>query len=461
MFDPDDVQLDFVSIQGYAEPHTPAQYNKTAYVRYVAPAGMALTDTIFVLMPGLFSGGAGLDLLARQLVASRPGSEVWVIDRRANLLEDRSAMIASLESGDPSIAFEYYVTNLNTEDGFQVLAPEEVAFMGYWGLDVHLRDLHEVVLRAERAADTVILGGHSLGASIVSYYSSYDFGVDTPDVGYTHIDGLLLYDGALGRTGSFDWQDDNLRVYGIELIASQEQLESGEAPPYITELFDPATEAAEEVRALLAYLAPTQLSPGGWVSYPATNRAVLGILGDDDYTPSPVFGASMGVAVNAEFGGNLVAALLDGRTGFSSRSVTGVKTGELRVSWSAGDLQKEVVDIDALAKSRSQTISNYDEWYFPLRLGLDIIQLDVALESAEGFVPTREVLTPTLALGAERGLCQDLEAFAAYRSARGIGAPFAALILDGFTHVDVVSARNNPAVTVTLQWLDQVALYAR
>jgi pimeloyl-ACP methyl ester carboxylesterase len=55
--------------------------------------------------------------------------------------------------------------------------------MRRWGLEVHLRDLHELVKRARKEAKTVVLGGHSLGASLVSFYAAHTFegtGQETP-----------------------------------------------------------------------------------------------------------------------------------------------------------------------------------------------------------------------------------------------------------------------------------------
>ena len=452
---PKAIQTNYVTIAGYAEPKTPKQYNRAYYLRYFAAASKP--NTVFVLMPGLFAGAADLDLLARQLVASMPETEVWALDRRANALEDRSAMIRSLRTRNPQLAYDYYVKNVGKAGGFIPTEPGALRFTAFWGLEVHLKDLHEVVKRAERAADTVILGGHSLGGSIVSFYSSYDFAKGkTPDPGYAHTDGLLLLDGVLGRTGGFSWQGEGLSIGQIRLIASREDLEAGVGDPFIRNSFDPLSAAKYEVSALLASFAPAELSPGGFVAYPATNRAVAGILNEAQYGLSPVFGVSVGEAEGATFGGNLLAVLLDGAQGVYSSTVTGVKAGSSAVTWRRGNPERDVTELGAFVRSRSLLATNSNEWYFPLRLGLDMIQLGVTLESAPGFVPTREVPTPTLAVGASRGLVQNFEDFSAYGVARGVGAPFTAYILDGFTHADVVAAEVNPVVPLVQQWLERI-----
>lgn len=60
------------------------------------------------------------------------------------------------------------------------------------GLTAHLRDLRELVKRARTEAKTVILGVHSLGSSLVSFYAVYTFEGGRP--GDTFIDGLVLLD---------------------------------------------------------------------------------------------------------------------------------------------------------------------------------------------------------------------------------------------------------------------------
>ncbi len=454
---PDAVQTAYVSLPGYDEPSTPDEYDRAFYSRYFAADRGANPDTIFVLMPGLFAGATSFDLYARQLVASREGLEVWVTDRRANALEDRSAMTQSLEQRDPQVAYDYYVTNAGREEGFNPLTPDDLRFTAFWGLEVHLRDLHEVVKRAEATADTVVLGGHSLGGSLANFYSSYDFTAsDAIDFGYTHIDGLLLLDGILGKTGGFGWEEEGLTIRDIQLIASKSDLEAGRGDPYMVQGFDPTSAAQTEVVALLARFAPDALSPGGFVDYPATNRAVAGILDDDQYGFSSVFSASLGEVTDATFAGNLFAVLLDGSQGMRSSTVTGVVEGSSFVDWTRGDPEREVTDLNAYVRSKSSADTNSSEWYFPLRLGLDIIQLDVTLDDTPNFVPTNDVPTPTLAVGAGRGLVRSFEDFSAYGAARGIGARFSAYIIDGFTHSDIIAAEQNPVVPLTLQWLEQV-----
>ncbi len=449
---PERVQTRYERLTGYAEASTADQYNKALYQRYFLLQQQ--TDTVLILVPGIFGGATSLDILARQLVAAIPGLEVWAVDRRANLLEDRSALQQSILLRDPMIAFDYYVTNAGTVDGFVPIPPDDLPFMRNWTLEVHLRDLHEIVLQARREADRLILGGHSLGASIIGYYSAFDFGgPDWPDPGANYLEGLLLIDGALGRTGGFDREPVGIGLGPLELLPGSEGLSQGRGSPYLSFGAGPAFFARRETVALLAHFKPDDLAPAGLYDFPLTNMAALGIREDDHYSPSVVFSSSMGRAQDASFAGNLTAVLLDGLDGVYSQSVTGVSATAEFVRWERSDPQREATDPHVLAKAWAGLDTNRSEWYFPLRLALDIGQYELRLEDAEGFVPTAQVRTPTLAIGAQRGLIPSPEGFAAYNNAR-IGSQFTSYILPRFTHLDIVQAEDNPLVPIFKLWLE-------
>ena len=454
-FAPERVRSEYVSVPGFALPDSPERYNKALYMRYFSPRSGEPTDTVLVLVPGIFGGATSVDIVARQLVASQPGLEVWAVDRRANLLEERSASVASLRTGDPSIAYDYYVKNLGKEEGFKPVPAEEVPFLAFWGLDVHLRDLHELVRRAEGVADNVILGGHSLGASMAALYAAYDFGTDeVPDIGDDHLDGLLLIDGTLGRTGAFS-REGGLSVGPIELVPDVTRLEAGLGNPYFTLAFAPYTYARSEAKVLLARFAPDDLAPEKLFDYPITNYAAAGLAIDDRYEFSPAFGASVGEPVGATFNGNLIAFLSEGAKGARSRSVAGVAPGYDAVRWERGDPSQERTDLDTLLQSQVNEDTNFNEWYFPIRLLLDMARLDLSLSDEPGFIPNSEVTTPTLAVGAERGLVASLDGFSAYNNARA-SVFFSAYVLRGLTHVDIVTAEDNPMVPLFGRWLGQV-----
>lgn len=449
---PRSVLREYVVLEGYPESHTPPQYNKSPFVRYYASADPP--ETVLVLVPGLISGALTFDDYARKLVASTPNLEVWAQDRRSNLLEDRRGFEDAFAASDPQLAYDYYITNFNQEGGFQRPSPSDFDFVGYWGIDVHLRDLHAIIVhaRSHAQASTVVLGGHSLAGSIVGLYSAFDVDDDPEQVtpGYRFIDGLFLLDGALGRTGGYGDLRDNITVGPIELVASVEALENGSAVS-----FRPEIERASwrtEVAMVLAYFDPEGMSP--FVDFPMTNRAYIGVQNDDNYTPSTIFSNSMGETVGARKSGNIVPVLLEGRAGLYSSTVSGVAENSQQVAWTRGDTSSELTNIDDFIRSYVSPFGGAREWYFPLRLGLDIVQLDITLEGEASFIPTAEVPIITLAVGAERGLIPSLNEFSAYNNVR-FGAPIVTYILPG-THTDMLYAEDSLLVPLTLQWLGRI-----
>jgi pimeloyl-ACP methyl ester carboxylesterase len=444
---PSSVQSEYVSLPGYNEPATPDEYDKALYMRYFLPADTA--DTILIIVPGIFGGATSVDIVARQLVSATPGLEVWAVDRRANLLEDLSAMQEALKKRDPQLAYDYYVTNYNTETGFKSLDPDALRFMGEWGLDVHLRDMHEIVKQAEATAPRVILAGHSLAASITGYYAAFQF---EDGAGYTHLDGLILIEGALGRTGGFEREPEGLNLGPLELLPGTEGLREGRGTPYLTFGLTSQFYARREAMAMLARFEPDELFEGDIYNFPVTNVAAVGIGEDSQYGPSTVFSSSLGEATNAVFSGNLTAVLLAGGQGIYNRSVTGVAAGHEFVDWSD---EGAVSDMGEVLRAWTNAYTNRSEWYFPLRLALDIGQYEVRLENTPGFIPNSEVTVPTLAVGAGRGLCQSLEAFSAYSNAR-VGSLFSSYVIPGFTHLDIVQAKDNPLVGIVKAWLGQI-----
>ncbi len=135
--------------------------------------------------------------LSRQ---ARPGLQVWAIDRRTQALED-TATFAAAEAGQipPQQAFDYYLNG----GGFHFRGASQDPYAREWGMAVALDDARAVVLRARaHGRRQVVLGGHSLGASLTVAYAAWDF---NGRPGYKDLAGLVLIDG--GLLGSFDAYD--------------------------------------------------------------------------------------------------------------------------------------------------------------------------------------------------------------------------------------------------------------
>jgi len=445
------VQTAYVWLPGYDVPGTPKRLNRTFYLRYHTGRK---ADAVLVLMPGIFGGATSFDTVARQLVASRPGLEVWALDRRANALEDRGSLTESLRTRDPGAAYRYYLEDAGTPAGFNVIPQAALGFMRRWGLVAHLHDLHEVVKRANRRAETVVLGGHSLGASLVGLYAAYRF---DGGLGDTFLDGLLLLDGTLGRTGAFGLTR-GLLLGNLELVPPGSGYDEGRGPPYLPAVAGPGLFPRLEALALMARFRPDALSPD--TAFPVTNLARFALQADEDFAPSAIPSVSIGEAVGARYGGNLAAFLIDGPQSSSSRTVVGVADGFEAVSWTQGDLEREHTDVSAYLRARVQLESDFNEWYFPLRLLVDISELPLDLRGRDDFSPHREVSAPTLSIGAGRGLVARVDGFSAYSNLRA-GALFSSYVVPGYTHLDIVSARENPVVPLFNRWLTQITQLRR
>ena len=302
-------------------------------------------DQVLVLMPGTQGGAGDFTLIARELVKSQKGLAVWNIDRRSQVLED-TAMFERANSGQASLQemFDHYLgwlTNGGTPaDHFNFLDTSTVPFAADWGMETALEDARAVVKKAAKGGRSVLLGGHSLGASLTAAYAAWDFGGDP---GYKDVDGLVLIDG--GLLGSFD-------AYDLE--QAQAQVDTLDEQPFLDLLGIGIPEAAglfAEVGGMYAKLAPTadaatiqnfELLPEEFKPpVPATNRGLFGYAFDRDTSPQ-----SLGLLhVNA---GELAAS------------------GEPR-DWVDGG----VTPIANLAETFGQEPANATEWYFPRRLTID------------------------------------------------------------------------------------------
>jgi dienelactone hydrolase len=180
----------------------PSRYDKV----FVTKFGPKSAKRVLVLMPGYYGGAGDFTLDARELVKRVPGMQVWAVDRRSEALEDTSRFKDAL-AGRISVqqALDYYLgwlTNPAIQPRFQPLDQAQFGFAKQWGLSLALQDVRRVVLSARRQGKRVILGGHSLGASMTVAYASWDFGGHP---GYEDLDGLVLIDG--GLLGSFSTPD--------------------------------------------------------------------------------------------------------------------------------------------------------------------------------------------------------------------------------------------------------------
>ncbi len=435
-----------VRVPGADVPSTPARYDAQTTLRWGLDEPV---ETIVIAVPGLFGGAAQFGPLARRMVAGVPGLQVWAVDRRANALEDHAPARQAWASGDVELLQRAYLGTADAAPTYRVPDPEQFAFVADWGLATHLSDLDVVVREARAAAPRVVLMGHSLGASQVALYSAWN----GPDgAGREAIDGLVLIDGAPGRTGAFGYSR-GFRLFGVPVVLpTREAVEEGRAPPWTTLGDGGATFARRLASAMLADMAPGAPAPDVATRVPMTNRAFAGIVHDDQYSAFRVHSASLGEVVNAELDGSVFAVLVGGLWAARSASVVGVAEGAERVDWGPGDPRYERSDYAEYMGTWTDPHADAGEWYVPTALLLDLAALSPDLADVGDFVPMREVTTPTLAVGSDRGLLRDVDAFGGYAEQR-LGAPLAVTILSGLTHVDLLTADENPLVPLLARWV--------
>jgi len=306
----------------------PAKYDRI----WVQQIGPRKARRVLVLVPGTQGGAGGITPVARDIVRRLPSTQVWIEDRREQAFEDTSVF----ERRDPDAALDYYL-------GFKYRSVKgtDARYVSEWGLATQLRDLRALVKKARAGGRSVILGGHSAGASTAVAYAAWDFG-GRP--GYRDIDGLVLIDG--GLLGSFS--SANLKRAKSELADIRKGnvfLDLlGFGIPEIAGMF-------AQVGALYAYerpnepstlqnfpLLPAQFKP----TFPVTNEAELGFAFDESTSPKEL-------------------------------ELIHIRAGELAASgdprpWQDGEL----TPIRRFAKAYASNDPNATEWYYPRRLLLDI-----------------------------------------------------------------------------------------
>lgn len=330
----------YTTIAG-APGHGPAKYARVG----IQKVGPASAKRVLVLIPGTYAGAGTFGTVAHDLVKRVPGLQVWSIDRRSNVLEDTSYMVKGLRrEATPQQVFDYYlgwIGDSSIQPHYQPLKDEDFAFARGWGLATAMQDTRRVVLAARRGGRKVILGGHSLGASSVLAYATWDF---AGHPGYRDVTGLVLIDGGhfadapplsavkidvsdLG--GSSPWQD----LLGINLPWTTgvfEELGAGSV------LIDPDGASIGQASPLL----PPRFKP----PVPVTNKAQFGYA--FDYRTSPA-----------------ALALIHVHSGH----VDDTAGPEGLHGW----IDDGITPLDQFARLAAHEPGNFVEWYYPKRLTID------------------------------------------------------------------------------------------
>jgi pimeloyl-ACP methyl ester carboxylesterase len=162
----------------------------------IAPRGEKATN-VLVLEPGTSAAAAYFVPFAKSLVEAVPGWQVWAVERRENFLESQK-MLNRYKSGSVSSEafFNYYLGYLAgkgpRKKHYKPVPKSSVGFAKNWGMSVAVEDLNVVIQDAKKLGGKVVLGGHSLGGSVVTAYATWDF---NGQPGAQELAGLVYDDG--------------------------------------------------------------------------------------------------------------------------------------------------------------------------------------------------------------------------------------------------------------------------
>jgi hypothetical protein len=435
--------------------------------------------------------------------AARSGRhiEFWALDRRSNCLEDNTGVQAGLAAKDVKVAVDYYYRNRpangRTFGGY--LNNDQVTWLQNIGMEQTVRDEYDLLVKElpsqSLRKQKVLCGGHSLGGVITGFFATWDFDrnhATTADAGFNQCAGYFALDTTIATSladlsGVEPAPDPNPSLsYAFTTAARAGGLLprtlSGPAliNPEMMNLLGVAGLAAnvapDAQSDLAAYLPPNlnvDLTLRFLVSrdigvvlsgtpnikdFRFTNQAALGALMDDNSQPLSFLQTSVGFfdggkVVDKDFPlpNQLTADPNLGLAGFLGTEAKAIpdepkgplytwrnydrvgaaddpgyrsKTGEPFTS--AGE---EVSDIRDLARSMSEHPLDFTEDYFPSKILTDINHAAAPEVGRDAVHKNGIKANPAITLLAGGGLLGDPER-----------APANAIIMNGYQHLDVLTA---------------------
>jgi pimeloyl-ACP methyl ester carboxylesterase len=206
---------------GLAVSGTPAKYNTVGVIK----VGPSTAKNVLVLEPGTSAGAAYFVPLAQWIVSKNDGWQVWSVERRENLVEDQSELnLAKQGKATTTDLYNYYLGYLKDPKitkHMHIPAAADYAFAKQWGMNVAVEDLHRVIDAAKELGGKVVLGGHSLGGTVVTAYATWDF---AGKAGADGLAGLVYIDGGSGPRA----------MTATDANASLQALNAPSASPWLT-----------------------------------------------------------------------------------------------------------------------------------------------------------------------------------------------------------------------------------
>ena len=333
--------LNVTWMEGFAAPSTPARYDMVGVIK----VGSSTAKNVLVLEPGTSEGSAYFVPLAKWIVSRDSGWQVWAVERRQNLLEDQSEL-NRFKDGEATATelYDYYLGYLkdpSITDHFQLIPNSSVEFAKQWGMNVAVQDLHAVIGTAHKLGGKVVLGGHSLGGSVVTAYATWDF---NGRPGADDLAGLVYIDGG-SSPNPISSQMASLELQSLDNPSTSPWLAFGGITAPYAGVFAATGGAAALLDPNSANLAqPSGLLPSALVPpVPASN------VGQFGYTLNVATSPPSLIAAQAHLGAGLTA----------STPVHG---------WNGTGALTPITRFATMLSGTGVNDADGSEWYFPQRL---------------------------------------------------------------------------------------------
>ncbi len=336
-------------MQGFAAPGTPTQYDRVGVIK----VGPRSAKNVLVLEPGTSAGSAYFVPLAKWIVSKAGGWQVWSVERRENLLEDQSELnVFKQGKATATQLYDYYLGFLKDASitpHFALIANSTVEFAKQWGMNVAVEDLHRVIEAAKGLGGKVVLGGHSLGGSVVTAYATWDF---NGRAGADDLAGLVYIDGG-SSPNAVSAQQAAQTLQSLDASNTSPWLSFGGISAPYAGLFNATGSAA------------ALLDPNG----PSLGQA-SGLLPADLVPPVPVSNVGQyGFALN-------VATSPQGLLAAQAHLGAGIAPSGPVHGWNGAGALTPITRYGTMFSGAG--INNVDgtEWYFPQRLTDDTEAVD-------------------------------------------------------------------------------------
>jgi pimeloyl-ACP methyl ester carboxylesterase len=327
---------------GDRAPSTPSRYDRVGVIK----VGPSSAKNVLVLEPGTSASGAYFVPFARWVVARVPGWQVWAVVRRESLLQDESELNRFKRHEVSSTQlFDYYLGYLKTpsvKTHYTPVTTSSVGFAKNWGMDVAVQDLHRVVGAAQKLGGKVVLGGHSLGGSVVTAYATWDF---DGHAGADGLAGLVYIDGGSGPAVTATKATQELAT--LDKPAASPWLAFGGISAPYAGIFS-ATGSASAL-----------LDPDGPSLGQSSGLLPSEIVPSEKVTNAAQFGYALNAATSPS---NLLAAQAHLGTGISTRAVGGYHT------WNGAGALTPLQRFATMLSGYPMLTATGSEWYFPERL---------------------------------------------------------------------------------------------